>query len=204
MTKAYPLHWPEGWDRAASRKSAKFGKSVPGKGYSQLSVIDGASRVNDELEQLGIAYEDIIISSNVLPRMDNRPRSGQKEPEDAGVAVYWKNDLGEWQCIALDSYDRVADNLAAIATTLEAFRAIKRYGGGSILNRAFKGFIALPEPVKSRWWWELDVTEDASEKQVEQAYRRMRSRAHPDNGGNNEWFDAVEKAWQEFKIVRGL
>ena len=29
-------------------------------------------------------------------------------------------------------------------------------------------------------------------------------KAHPDNGGSTEWFDAEEKAWQEFKKVRGL
>lgn len=202
--KAYPLHWPEGWERAVSRKSAKFGKNIPVKGYSQLSVIDGASRVNDELEQIGIAYEDIIISSNVLPRMDNRPRSGQKEPNYVGVAVYWKNDKGEWQCMALDSYDRVADNLAAIAATLESFRAIKRHGGASILNRAFKGFVALPEPSQCRWWWVLDVAETASLEDVEQSYKRLRSRAHPDNGGNDEWFNAVETAWQQYKKIRGL
>lgn len=202
--KAYPLHWPEGWDRAASRKSAKFGKNVPGKGFVQLSVTDSAARVNAELEQMDIAYDDIIISSNVQPRLDNRPRSGQKEPDDVGVAIYWKNAQGEWQCMALDSYDRVADNLAAIAATLEAFRAIKRHGGASILNRAFRGFAALPEPSQCRWWWVLDVAETSSPEDVEQAYKRQRSRAHPDNGGNDEWFNTVESAWQEFKKVRGI
>jgi hypothetical protein len=202
--KAYPLHWPEGWERAATRKSAKFGKNVPGKGFVQLAVADSAARVNAELEQMDIAYDDIIISSNVQPRLDNRPRSGQKEPDDVGVAIYWKNAQGEWQCMALDSYDRVADNLAAIAATLEAFRAIKRHGGASILNRAFKGFVALPEPSRRAWWIILGTEETANEKEVEQAYRRMRSRAHPDNGGNEEWFNAVETAWQEFKTVRGI
>jgi hypothetical protein len=50
---------------------------------------------------------------------------------------------------------RAADNLAAIAATLEAMRAIDRHGGATILNRAFTGFTALPPPADC--WKELGV-----------------------------------------------
>jgi len=46
--------------------------------------------------------------------------------------------------MAIDIYDTVAGNLAAVAATLDAMRAIERHGGAQILKRAFQGFKALP------------------------------------------------------------
>lgn len=63
--------------------------------------------------------------------IDGFPRSGQSEPSDGGVAVYWLTSTGETKCIAIDRYDRVADNLAAVAATLDAMRAIERHGGAT-------------------------------------------------------------------------
>src|SRR5260370_12455992 len=53
--------------------------------------------------------------------------------------------------MAIARYARVADNLAAIAATLDAMRAIERHGGGSILERAFIGFAALPATAGVDW-----------------------------------------------------
>lgn len=199
--KAYPLHWPEGWHRSSAKKAGRFKN---GAKNTPLSVADACNRVLDELGKMGIYLDGVIISTNIQPTLSRRPRSGTKEPEDCGVAIFWNDPCGEQRCMAIDQYDRVADNLAAMAATLDAMRAIERHGGAEILNRAFKGFVALPEQPRSRWWCVLDVHEAASEKEVEQAYRRMRSRAHPDTGGSTEFFNAVEEAWQEFKKVRGL
>lgn len=201
MSKAYPLHWPEGWHRSPSKKSGRFKN---GAKNTQLSVADACDRVLDELGKMGIFLDDVIISTNIQPTLSRRPRSGTKEPEDCGVAIYWKDLNGDQRCMAIDQYDRVADNLAAVAATLDAMRAIERHGGAEILNRAFKGFVALPEPNQSRSWWEvLEVAQTASTKEVEQAYLRKRSYAHPDNGGNSELYNAVVAAYQVFKKVRG-
>jgi len=87
------------------------------------------------------------------------------------------------QCMAIDRYDRVADNLAAIAATLEAMRAIERHGGAEILDRAFTGFAALPQPETS-WWVILGVAPNASCDEIEAAYRRLAMKHHPDRGGD--------------------
>lgn len=80
--------------------------------------------------------------------------------------------------MAVDRYDRVQDNLAAIAATLEAMRAIERHGGASILDRAFQGFTALPAP--EQWFTILGVSATATRDQVEDAYRRLAMKHHPD------------------------
>lgn len=199
--KAYPLHWPEGWHRSPSTKSGRFKN---GAKNTQLSVADACDRVLDELGKMGVFLDDVIISTNIQPTLSRRPRSSTKEPEDCGVAVYWKDLNGDQRCMAINRYDRIADNLAAVAATLDAMRAIERHGGAEILNRAFKGFVALPEPVQPAWYLVFGVADTSITKEVEQAYRRKRSEAHPDNGGNEQWFNVVENAWQEFKRIRGL
>lgn len=185
MTQAYPLHWPPGWKRADILKSGKFRKG--GTGNNQLSVSDACGRVFDELEKIGINDESIVISTNVEPRLDNRPRSGRKEPVDVGVAVYWADANNNSRCIAVDIYDRVADNLAAIAATLDALRAIERHGGAEILNRAFVGFIALPPPDHTHvmeWWEILNIDKRCSLENIKKAYRKFAMSHHPDRGGN--------------------
>lgn len=195
-TEAYPLFWPVGWKRttAGARGRARFsrGERQYADGGSswvrrkELTIADGTTRVLHVLNQMG--YDrSVIISSNLLLRNDGLPRSGQREPDDPGVAVYWGNG-DKARCIAVDQYDRVADNLAAIAATLEAMRAIERHGGAAILERAFTGFVALPAPEQPWQTLGLDTSRPTRE-QIDEAYRRLAMKHHPDRGG-----DATEMA----------
>ena len=210
MITAYPLTWPAGWPRTNGRARARFSKRerhyYTSGGSSlrnrTLSVADGVERVMDELARLGIKTDDIVISTNVRVRLDGRPRSSEPEPSDPGAAVYWQEAAGGAQrVIAIDQYDRVADNLAAIAGTLEALRAIDRWGGARILERAFTGFTALPPPgaVKNTWRDVLGVTTTDSADAVKLAYQRMRAKHHPDRGGDAETFAVIERAWEQAK-----
>lgn len=181
----HPLHWPTGWKRFApvQRKEATFTR------YKKaLTVYDGVQRVLLELERMGIHEADVIVSTDVRTRLDGLPRSGEPKPDDPGAAVYWQPPVGAMRCMAIDRYDEVADNLAAIAATLEAMRAIERHGGAAILDRAFAGFEALPAPGAKREWWEvLRVSRDSSREEVRRAYRLLASAAHPDKpGGSHE------------------
>ncbi len=182
----FPLQWPDGWKRTESyrRKSGSF------KRYGKdLSVFDGVERVLQELDRLGVHQDDVIVSTNVKTRLDGLPRSGEPKPADPGACVYWQKTSKEpMRCMAVDRYDEVADNLAAIAATLEAMRAIERHGGAAILDRAFKGFAALPAPTAGRrdWWMVLELSQNATREQVEQAHRALRSRWHPDRAEGDE------------------
>ena len=99
-----------------------------------------------ELAKLAVSRDDLIISTNVPTRLDGLPRGDARNPEDTGAAVYWrKAHDAPMKCMAVDRYKAVADNLCAIAATLEAMRAIERHGGAEILERTFRGFAALPE-----------------------------------------------------------
>lgn len=195
MTTAYPLAWPEGWPRSRSRKRARFNKgerqyygdnnSSSWMRKRDLSISEATQRVLSELTTFGVPHGEAIISSNLQLRLDGLPRSGQAAPSDPGVAVYWRRPGESMKVMAIDLYDRVADNLAAVAATLHAMRAIERHGGAQILDRAFTGFAALPPP-KSPWKvLGLDTPNDAvTREQVNEAYRAKARALHPDVGGS--------------------
>jgi hypothetical protein len=178
---AYPLHWPLGRPRARSRDHAQFGTT--GRSHSrsrqQLTVAESRSRLQDELDRLGA--REVILSTNLELRLDGAPRSGQADPGDPGAALYFKLK-GRDTVLACDKWDRVADNIAAIAKHIEALRGIERWGVGTI-EQAFAGYQALPAP--EQWWQVLGLTESATRAEIVVAYRQLASKAHPDTGGSN-------------------
>lgn len=192
----FPLCWPDGWKRTKdyARTWGKFGQRARG-----LSIIEGCERVLDELRRMGIGSDDVLISTNVRTRLDGLPRSDQAEPADPGAAVYWEK-RGKRQCMAIDRYSRVADNLAAIAATLDAMRAIERHGGAEILERAFTGFVALPAP--EQWFQVLGVSASAAVEQIQAAYRRLAAEHHPDRGGDGATMARINAARDEGLRVR--
>jgi hypothetical protein len=202
---AHPLAWPTGWKRTKPvlRTRAKFGKAGkarPGGGWDygrQLTIAEAVERVRGELKMMGIDADDLVISTNLQLRLDGFPRSNQPEPADPGVAVYWTDAAmpgNPPRCMAIDRYDRVADNLAAVAATLEAMRKIERHGGASILERAFAGFTALAGPAAEDWRAVLDPNNP------EGSYLRLRSKHHPDRpGGDAAEFLRVQRAFDQYR-----
>lgn len=194
---ACPLQWPMGWKRATSRKAASFNTKDRSGRTNELSVADGVGRVLVVLAVMGYSRDDIVISTNVPTRLDGLPRAGLGEPGDPGAAVYWRTHSGTNKVMAIDRYDRVADNLAAIAASLEAMRAIERHGGAAILDRAFTGFTALPAPSSPDWADVLGVARTADTETIRAAYRRMAAQNHPDRGGDPARMAAINAAYEE-------
>jgi len=216
--KSFPLSWPDGWKRTApaDRVSAKFNRKEREYSVNQttgerrswqrnkdLSVADALKRLIGELGRMGVPDWSMIISTNVPLRLDGLPRS-DKEPSDPGVAVYWRHpDAREgapMRCMAIDRYDRVADNLAAIAATLDAMRAIERHGGATILDRAFLGFAALPERATQHWRDVLGIQGNATLDLVESRYRALVHIHHPDKGGDRGKFEEITQAREAARL----
>lgn len=190
MTPAYPLQWPAGWARSKTHKSAKFGKSErqtndDGNSWHQrrdLTMADAMKRVAYELGRLGVERDDFVVSTNLRLNMQGLPRQDQGEPADRGVAVYWQRKGKPQTVIAVDLYDRVRDNLAAVAATLRAMRDIARHGGARLMERAFTGFTALPsatEGAPPSCWEILDVPPGAAREAIVSKFRELAKNAHP-------------------------
>jgi len=141
-------------------------------------VAAARKRLEGELDRLNAS--EVVLSTNIALRLDGLPRSGQGEPSDPGVAVYFRL-LGKPRTLACDRWDRVADNMAAIAGHVAAIRAVDRYGVGT-LEQAFAGYAALPASTEE-WWLVLGVEPNATIEEVEEAFRDLAKRHHPDAGG---------------------
>ena len=190
---AFPLQWPTGWPRAKYRQRAQF-KQSNGRGWmDQLTVATARGRLSGELDKLGARYT--VLSTNVELRLDGEPRSGQPEPGDSGTAVYFRLG-GKSIALACDKWNRVADNIAALAKHIEAMRGMDRWGVGTA-QQAFAGYEALPAP--DPWWQTLGLTGPTrSESEIKDAYRKASSNAHPDRpGGSHDRMAAVNTARDE-------
>lgn len=139
-----PLAWPTGWPRTpdGKRKPAQFNQRHQLHGRADITISAALSRLEGELLRLGA--KDPLLSSNLRVSLSGMPYSGQAEPKDRGIAVYFKLK-GHDRVLACDRYLSCAGNIAAIAAHIDALRRIERYGVGTI-EQAFAGYAALPPP----------------------------------------------------------
>ncbi len=189
MAEAYPLSWPEGWPRTPDhRRSSR----------SQFNTTFDRARADltKELRLLGATSP--VISSWLPLRRDGMPYSDQarRRLDDPGVAVYFM--LRKRQMVmARDAYTSVHDNLRSIGLGIAHLRGLERHGGGTMMERAFEGFAALPAPNSRDCWSVLGLKPGAAREDIEQKFRDLVKRHHPDSGGDPTEFMAVKKARDE-------
>ena len=184
---SFPLRWPAGWERTPDHKrkaSTRFN-----------TTFDRARRdLNAELGRLGA--KSVVISSWLPLRRDGQPYSDQarRRLEDPGVAVYFML-RGKQMVMARDAYTNVHDNLRSIGLGIAHLRGLERHGGGMMMERAFGGFEALANPETFDAWAILGLRkEGATIADVQAAFRRRATTAHPDSGGSTEKFQELEGA----------
>jgi hypothetical protein len=187
MTEAYPLQWPAGKPRTSYPASSKFGSRSIDQATNILRREIGLLRGGSP-----------VISTNTKLRLDGLPYSKQAQPIDKGVTVYFALK-GRQMCFACDRWDKVQDNIYAIAMTIEALRGIERWGSGSMVEQAFTGFVALPAPEQPHQV--LGVRPNASVEEIDAAYREKAKATHPDKGGSDAAMARLN--WARDTIKRG-
>lgn len=185
--QASPLSWPQGWPRARSRSDPKFGEQS----------IDVATQ--DVLAELGrLGARRIIISTNLRLRVDGLPYSGQPQPFDAGVAIYFELG-GKRTVLACDKWRKIQQNMRAITKHIEALRGQDRWGVGSI-ERAFAGYAALPAPDDWRQILGYEPGENPHITKVAERFRERAQKAHPDVPGGSH--DAMARLNRGYETAR--
>jgi len=202
-TQAYPLSWPAGVLRTPphERVHGSFDSTPDKVRREMLQELDRL--ILGKRSRTHTVRGSVILSTNVALRLDGEPIAGRNEPTDPGVALYFKKDAHP-MVIASDKYDKVWKNMRAIQRTLEALRAIERYGSSQLQERAFTGFRALPMKgtvTIGNWWNVLGVEEAASFEHVQFAYRALSKKYHPDNPNtaDPERFLQVQQAFEVAK-----
>jgi hypothetical protein len=88
----------------------------------------------------------------------------------------------------------------AIAKTIENLRGIERWGASDMMERAFTGFLALPEKASEPWRGVLGfgVNDHLTLAIVESRFRELVRKWHPDvDGGDRDTFEAITGAREQ-------
>lgn len=201
MTRApFPLQWPAGWKRTPIR-DREISRFVTGMQRNLKGLYA-------ELERLGAA--NVVITSDLPTRSNGQPYG---KAADSGIAVWFVLD-GKERVMACDRWDLAAENIRAIALTIESIRGMERWGAIDV-TRAFSGFTALPaggesgqegdgsipnpQPSERDWRDVLAykgkrIPDDAPLGYVRRCHRQAMKVAHPDLGGTHEMALEVNRA----------
>lgn len=160
-------------------------------------------RLEHELDQLKAV--DVIIQAGYIRediRNDGWPRSTAQAKHPAVVLSFRSREANQEYSFPCDTFTRFEHNLHAIAFTLEALRAVNRYGVTRGYEQ-YKGFAQLAAPPdESRW--SVDAAAEwlasmapgfakvpilESEASYRAAYKRAAMLLHPDSnpGAQSEW-----------------
>ncbi|MDH5257002.1 MAG: J domain-containing protein [Gammaproteobacteria bacterium] len=192
--KRYPLCWPDGWPRTPQHKVM----------HSAFRVSQESAQNNLLKELKSLGAKQVYLSTNIRLRQDGLPYASQRPPEDKGVAVYFKYKDRDMS-FACDKYYQIGDNIHAIGKTINALRGIECWGASDMMERAFTGFEALPDPAAAgaeRWQDVLQVGNSYTLSECETNFKLLAKDHHPDKGGDAEEFKklvvARDQARREF------
>lgn len=203
MAKApqnYPLHWPAHRPRKKTRLPGAFRRDK-----EPISLTAALDRLENELRRFGAMH--VVISTNVEPRLDGRPRAGQRAPDDPGAVAYFSIG-GKPFALACDTFTKVEQNLAALAAHIDATRAQSRYGVASA-EESLQAFSALPPPATgpvARPWREVlgftpsfpsDLDPEDAAGVIGLKFKRLAEKHHPDKGGTVEAMAELSNARDE-------
>jgi hypothetical protein len=198
--------WPG--ERTRVRKRAQF----------RAKFSDTVDRLERELHKLGA--RNVVIQADCDPseiRLDGMLRSGAKL-RGPGVILSFDSKVGplSYPC---DRYLDYQDNLRAIALSLEALRAVDRYG---VTRRAeqYRGWAKLPGPGPSANGHEslenaaafiarnsVSYTREevlSAADLFRDAYRQAAAKLHPDrNGGDDAAFKRLQAAREILEAHHG-
>jgi len=199
MTTAFPLAWPQGWPRTPDYKR-QSDRIFASKSRGPITMALAGAQLRSELRLLWAASP--VISTNVALRQDGQPYSDQRKLTDPGVAIYFQLK-GKPMVMASDRYQTVGGNMRSLALAIDAMRQLERHGGGTMMERAFSGFAALPPPnqVKRPWRQVMGFSDKAilDTRTVADRFRTLAQSRHPDNGGSHELMSELNVAYDDAK-----
>lgn len=186
--RSFPLQWPNNWPRAPHRQQSKF--KAP-------DLNRAVNKIEDEVERLD--GKGLVISTNLKPTLSSKPEF-VSTTGDVGAAVYF-NFKNTPIALACDKWNRVQDNLWAIACHIENLRAQERWGVGR-LEQAFAGYKALPEQAGAVTWWgvfgfKTEADALCGSASIREKYKALCRQHHPDTGGSNERMVELNMAYSD-------
>ncbi len=190
----HPLSWPVGQQRTKP-DDRDYGSRF-GQGWSVPNTFNDLLL---EMDRLGAS--EYLVSTNVKRGKLGAPLGDQKNPQDPGVAVWFKR-RGKDYVLACDKFYYVHHNLRALVLIIESLRRLERYGTEGILEQAFYGFQdnMLPVAVEETWWQVLGLDpEHCTFDDVTATFKQMAKENHPDLGGSDWQMSRINVAYAKAK-----
>jgi hypothetical protein len=192
MIEPYPLAWPIGFPRNETPEDSSF----------KMTAAKSLESLLSEIKLLSGDTEPIISSNVPVKKSNGKMYSNVADDElhDSGVAVYFEF-MQKQRVLACDKWKTPAENLRALALTVNAMRGLDRWGASAIIERAFTDLVALPEKssFNQKSVWEiLGLSEKPGDvKLLKKAYQERATKVHPDLGGSNEAFNELKQAYDQ-------
>lgn len=191
------LNWPRHKPRTKSheRKRAAFSQAGGQWSKTNVSMQTALDRLFTQIDGLDRKFQtDYTLTLETPFGRAGYPLSNRRTPEDCGVAVYFTL-FNRPVVLACDKWDRVEDNIVAIAKHIEALRGQERWGVATT-EEAFAGHMALPPPMTGGepWYLVMNLSPDATVMEIKDRYRKMAKQHHSDAGGDNDRMSALNVA----------
>jgi len=196
LANSFPLDWPIQYPRTLHPLRSDF----------KTNFTKARDEIYKELRLMKVHVLNSVISTNcAISKKTGLPSSPSAQPKDPGVSVYFvKKETTHVLCC--DKWDRIEDNMHAIALTIEAMRGMERWGVTEMLERAISGFKMIEAPKRQHddkeWFEILGVNPNDSIENIEQIYRLRMKKAHPDAGGSHELTSKLNYAISIARILR--
>lgn len=222
MREPFPLQWPDGEPRrtAGQRRRSRFGRR------GQVGFSASLTKLRRQLDLLGAL--NAVVTSDLPVRRDGTPYAATGTVADPGIAVWFllPDERGYLRArvLACDRWLTHAENIIAIAHTIEAMRGVERWGVAGAVSRVFAGFTALPPgegalppgegagPPGRTWRevlggvWPAEVSAAELLAIAKTRHRAAIAQHHPDRGGDTviaaELNTALEQA--EAELMKGV
>lgn len=179
-------------------------------GQFRSKYLDTLNGLESELTKLGA--KQITVQAGFKReqiRNDGWPYSSAK-PEHPACSVQFVDRKGNQLAFRAIKYTRYEDNLRAIAMTLEALRAVDRYG--VVEGEQYAGFkqIGAADPTQAGFsrqhaaafvanmvGYSQSYVLNADKQVLDEIYRTAAKRSHPDvTGGGDQDFKSLQLAMQ--------
>lgn len=185
------LDWPPEFERTDPHRR----KAYP-NGFSVTRSV-AFSNILEELATWGVTDVQLDSGAEHQQRDPNKPYANASF-DDPGVVVRFTKD-GEPMAAACDRWDNPRDNAQDLYHYLHETRMQEQRGTVTAQSEYEKlrlpsgnGEAASPPPHKV-----LGVDADASDHEIQQAYRERVKETHTDQGGDAEAFKRVQRAKEQ-------
>lgn len=182
------IDWPTGFERTPAEERTRNNRY-------EATLRQSIDDLGNELARVGVDDWRLSTDAQHQKQNPNLPYANAN-PDDPGAVVRWAMD-SEQYAVACDAYSRLRDNVRTLYLYIREKRKMEQRpvetGESEFANARLP---PADDPVVGEQppHEVLGVAPDASEREIQRAYRERVKDAHPDRGGSEAAFRRIQEA----------